>query len=138
MPLVRLLFGYPAICFSYCKYGSPKYITNFAHCLYHIERKYSHNKVVSSMVPLFCYCEHPTPLFLNSFSFEPSYMGLLLESGMAGLLDHLTFVGHWLHPTGFFIVDHVTGCVNLKCWNHNLLQCNKSVLVSCGVHLEPL
>ena len=40
-------------------------------------------------------------LFLNSLSFEPSHMGLLLESGMAGLLGHLTFVGHWLHPQGF-------------------------------------
>ena len=84
------------------------------------------------------YCEHPPPFFLNSFSFEPSHMGLLLESGMAGLLDHLTFVGHWLHPTGVFLVDHVTGCVNLKCWNYNLLQSNMAVLMSCCVDLEPL
>ena len=66
-------------------------------------------------------------------------MGLLLESGMvAGLLDHLTFVGHWLHPTGVFLVDHITGCVNLKCWNHNLLQSNMAVLRSCCVDLESL
>ena len=63
--LCEILFGYPAIWFGYCKYGIPKYITNFVQCLYHIERKYSHNKVFSSMAPLFCYfqmtirCTHP-------------------------------------------------------------------------------
>ena len=41
-------------------------------------------------------------------------------------------------PDRGFPVDHITGCVNLKCWNHNLLQSNMAVLMSCSVDLDSL
>ena len=88
------------------------------HCLYHVFRNIlfwawmwlfptaKFPKVVSLVSSMYILWTPPPPFFLNLFLLEPSYMGLLLESGMvAGLLGHLTFVGHWLHPTGVFLVS---------------------------------
>ena len=98
--------------------------------LYHSNEEPSGNSLT--------YCEHPPPFFFKfiiiwAFIYEaPAGEWYGRAAGPSDLCGALAA------PTGVFLVDHVTGCVNLKCWHHNLLQSNKAVLMSCCVDLEPL